>query len=71
MEVALGKREKSFVCSGTDYQTKDGTYVRDYIHVLDFASAHVKALEYLEKEKKAIILMSEQEMVIRIWKFWK
>ena len=46
MEVALGKREK-FVIFGDDYETEDGTCVRDYIHVLDLASAHIKALEYL------------------------
>ena len=34
---------------GTDYPTKDGTCIRDYIHVTDLADAHVKALEYLEK----------------------
>jgi UDP-glucose 4-epimerase len=50
MQVALGQKE-SFGLFGTDYPTKDGTCVRDYIHVLDLASAHIKALEYLEKEK--------------------
>lgn len=34
---------------GTDYPTKDGSCVRDYIHVLDLASAHLQALHYLEK----------------------
>ncbi len=34
---------------GTDYPTKDGTCIRDYIHVTDLADAHVKALEYLQK----------------------
>jgi len=34
---------------GTDYQTPDGTAIRDYIHVEDLASAHVRAFEYLEK----------------------
>ena len=47
-EAALGKREKICVF-GTDYPTHDGTGVRDYIHVEDLASAHIRALEYLEK----------------------
>ncbi len=33
---------------GSDYPTKDGSCIRDYIHVLDLATAHAKALEYLE-----------------------
>ena len=33
----------------TDYPTRDGSCIRDYIHVADLASAHVKALNYLEK----------------------
>lgn len=47
-ETALGKRD-SISVFGTDYETEDGTGVRDYIHVEDLASAHIKALEYLEK----------------------
>lgn len=45
-ETALGKRSHVSIF-GTDYPTPDGTGVRDYIHVEDLASAHVKALEYL------------------------
>ncbi len=45
-EVAVGKRESLYVF-GTDYPTKDGTGVRDYIHVSDLASAHLSALDYL------------------------
>jgi len=47
MQVALRQREKQ-VIFGDDYQTPDGTNIRDYIHVLDLASAHIKALEYLK-----------------------
>lgn len=45
-EVAVGKRE-SISIFGTDYPTRDGTGVRDYIHVEDLAAAHVLALDYL------------------------
>ncbi|WP_423188910.1 UDP-glucose 4-epimerase GalE [Alkalibacterium sp. f15] len=43
-QVAVGKREKLSVF-GSDYETHDGTGVRDYIHVLDLAKGHIKALE--------------------------
>ncbi len=52
MQVALGQREKQ-VIFGDDYQTPDGTNIRDYIHVLDLASAHIKALEYLDQENQS------------------
>ncbi|MEO0575552.1 MAG: UDP-glucose 4-epimerase GalE [Pseudomonadota bacterium] len=45
-EAAVGKRD-SVKIYGTDYPTEDGTGVRDYIHVEDLASAHLKALDYL------------------------
>lgn len=45
-QVAVGQRERLQVFGG-DYPTVDGTGVRDYIHVLDLARAHVDALEYL------------------------
>ncbi len=47
-QTAAGIREKLTVF-GSDYNTKDGTCVRDYIHVVDLAVAHVKALEYINK----------------------
>ena len=48
MEVACQKREKLSIF-GNDYDTLDGTCLRDYIHVTDLATGHWKALEYLEK----------------------
>ena len=47
MEVACQKREKLSIF-GNDYDTPDGTCLRDYIHVTDLATGHWKALEYLE-----------------------
>ena len=47
-QVAVGKREKLSVF-GNDYPTHDGTGVRDYIHVVDLARGHVKALQYLQQ----------------------
>ncbi|ERP91159.1 UDP-glucose 4-epimerase [Alcanivorax sp. P2S70] len=46
-QVAVGKRDKLTVF-GSDYPTKDGTGVRDYIHVMDLAAGHLAALEFLE-----------------------
>ena len=45
-EVAIGKREKITVF-GDDYNTPDGTCIRDYIHVVDLAKSHVLAMEFL------------------------
>lgn len=49
-ETAIGKREK-VVVFGDDYETRDGSCVRDYIHVMDLANAHTKALQYLLNDK--------------------
>lgn len=46
LQTALGKREHIKIF-GDDYDTPDGTCIRDYIHVYDLADAHLKALEYL------------------------
>ncbi|MFT6258486.1 MAG: UDP-glucose 4-epimerase [Rickettsiales bacterium] len=48
IEAALGKRDHVKIF-GNDYPTKDGTCVRDYVHVDDLADAHLKSLEYLIK----------------------
>ena len=49
-QVAVGKREYLNVF-GSDYDTHDGTGVRDYIHVVDLANAHVKAIDYLNAQE--------------------
>ncbi|MEX0681111.1 MAG: UDP-glucose 4-epimerase GalE [Balneolales bacterium] len=55
MEVAAGTR-KQMQIFGKDYPTRDGTCIRDYIHVNDLATAHVRTMQYLEKENKDLTL---------------
>lgn len=52
LQVANSRREYLSVY-GDDYETKDGTCIRDYIHILDLCDAHVLALEYLLKGNKS------------------
>lgn len=47
LDVAIEKRDKIAIF-GDDYETKDGTCIRDYIHVCDLAQAHIKAFKYLQ-----------------------
>ena len=55
MEVACGKRDELKVF-GNDYDTRDGTCIRDYVHVTDLARAHVLALEFLAKNDENLLL---------------
>jgi UDP-glucose 4-epimerase len=55
MEVASGRRAKLQVF-GDDYPTRDGTCIRDYIHVNDLATAHVSAMEYMAREDNDLVL---------------
>jgi UDP-glucose 4-epimerase len=52
-QTAAGWREQLKVF-GSDYDTRDGTAIRDYIHVVDLAIAHVKALEWLSTQKNVV-----------------
>jgi UDP-glucose 4-epimerase len=53
-QTAIGKQDFLTVF-GNDYPTRDGTCIRDYIHVMDLAEAHVKALAFLEDHKKGCL----------------
>jgi len=53
-QTAVGKQDFLTVF-GNDYPTRDGTCIRDYIHVMDLAEAHVKALAFLEDNKKGCL----------------
>ena len=55
METAIGTR-KSMQVYGDNYNTRDGSGIRDYIHVADLATAHLKALEYMINQKENLIL---------------
>jgi len=56
--IAIQSLKKKPIISiyGNDYKTKDGTCVRDYIHVSDLANIHIKALKYINKNSKSLIL---------------
>ncbi len=53
MEAAAGMRE-GVTIFGSDYNTPDGTCIRDYVHVSDLADAHVKAMDYLISKNKSL-----------------
>lgn len=55
MQVAVGKRAQVAV-HGNDYPTRDGTGVRDYIHVMDLAEGHVAALKQIESISSSLVL---------------
>jgi UDP-glucose 4-epimerase len=55
LNTALGKRKKVFIF-GDDYDTKDGTCIRDYIHINDLGDAHLRALDYLSKGGKTDVI---------------
>lgn len=55
LEVVADKR-KQFEAYGNDYETPDGTCIRDYIHVVDLADAHTRSVEYLAKGGESVAL---------------
>lgn len=65
MESAAGIREGMGIY-GDDYDTPDGTCVRDYIHVTDLASAHLAALKYLDSNNKSITVNLGSEIGISV-----
>lgn len=55
LDAIEGKRDALSIF-GQDYPTRDGTCVRDYVHVEDLADAHVRGLEYLDKDERVPVL---------------
>ncbi len=55
LETAIGKRDSMYIY-GDDYNTPDGTGIRDYIHVNDLATAHLRTLNYIIKTKENLTL---------------
>jgi UDP-glucose 4-epimerase len=64
LQVALGRRDR-VVIFGEDYPTRDGTCVRDYIHVLDLAQAHILALYALDQGSRVYNLGNGQGFTVR------
>ncbi|MBI3395041.1 MAG: UDP-glucose 4-epimerase GalE [Spirochaetia bacterium] len=66
MEVAMGIRD-SMSIYGTDYETRDGTCIRDYIHVNDLSTAHLAAMDYIVKHGRSLTvnLGSEQGITVK------
>jgi len=65
MEVACGTREELQIF-GDDYDTPDGSCIRDYIHVSDLAVAHSKALDYITKTDKSLVVNLGSETGISV-----
>jgi UDP-glucose 4-epimerase len=64
LQVALGQREKIAIY-GDDYPTRDGTCVRDYIHVADLAQAHILALRALDEGSRTYNLGNGQGFTVK------
>lgn len=56
-DVAAGRREK-LIIYGDDWPTHDGTCIRDYIHIMDLAEAHIKALDYLTNNSNNFLILN-------------
>jgi UDP-glucose 4-epimerase len=65
MEVACGKRQELEIF-GDDYPTRDGSGVRDYIHVSDLAEAHITALEHISTTKHSLLVNLGSEKGISV-----
>jgi UDP-glucose 4-epimerase len=60
LQVLMGKRER-FTIFGTDYPTEDGTCIRDYIHVVDLADAHIRALDILSEKSLGAVNLGTRD----------
>lgn len=65
MEVAMGWR-KELQIFGSDYDTRDGTCIRDYVHVSDLAKAHVDALAYISSKRESLLVNLGSETGISV-----
>ena len=52
------RKDQIFNIFGGDWPTKDGTGIRDYIHVMDLAEGHIKALDYSNKKEKSFLVLN-------------
>ncbi len=66
METAVGIRPKLSIY-GDDYSTRDGSCIRDYVHVSDLAAAHISAFEYILKEKQSLTVNLGSETGVSVF----
>jgi UDP-glucose 4-epimerase len=67
MEVAAGMRQRMAIF-GDDYETDDGTGVRDYVHVTDLADAHLRAFDYIKNHNASLVVNLGSEKGISVLK---
>lgn len=70
METAVGKRPKLDIY-GDDFNTPDGTGIRDYVHVSDLATGHLAALDYINREDKSLLVNLGSESGISVMEMVK
>lgn len=71
LALAAARDATAIKVFGNDYDTTDGTCIRDYVHMLDITDAHVRALKYLIDAEQAAQSIWPTSEATRYWKSWR